>query len=122
MKQAAAMALVLALAGCQTKPVDEMSYTEVKQLAGQIVDRCVAQGIKENTREMTACSQQEARREVVTRQRMRQRQRAMGAALAQGLGDYSQQQQRNAAIAAANRPVNCTSQLTPANTVRTSCY
>lgn len=58
----------LALAGC-TQTVEEMSYSERKALAEQIVQRCYAQGVKSGTPEMALCTQAESQREQATRSR-----------------------------------------------------
>lgn len=53
----------IALAGCQSKPVEQMSYTEVRALAGEIQKRCEAQGARSPSAEFEACIQQEVTRE-----------------------------------------------------------
>lgn len=61
------------LAACVGKPVQEMSYTARRDLAGQLVKRCMDQGVKLQTAEMEQCTQQEALREVSVRNRMQAR-------------------------------------------------
>jgi len=116
----------LALAGCQTKQVSEMSYSEVENLAGEIVQRCIAQGVKPNTPEMTACGQHEANREVVSRQNARIRQQNAAAAASASLSNASQGYYNAAAAMRANmvnnRTVQCRSQPMGAGTVSTTCY
>lgn len=68
------------LAGCQTKTVEEMSYTERKGLAAQITKRCYDQGVKPGSPEYEACSKVEVEREVATRRRQAARQDAAFAA------------------------------------------
>lgn len=103
------LACAVALAGCSTKSIDEMSYTEVKAYGAVLHKKCVDQGVKPGP-EMQLCINQEARAD----QSRRQKQKEIGAALA-GAGEaYSQSMQ-------ANRTVNCTS-TGYGNTVRTSCY
>lgn len=63
-----ALFALVVLAGC-TKTVQEMSYTERKALADQIVHRCMEQGVKLKTAEMDQCTFAEAQREVATRNR-----------------------------------------------------
>lgn len=58
-----AVAGALLLASCQTKQIDEMTYSETKALAAEIVQRCVAQGVKPDTPEMQLCTKQEVSRE-----------------------------------------------------------
>lgn len=61
----------LGLAGCvSNKPVAEMSYTEVVQLAGTIESRCVAQGVRRGTADWDICTKQEVNREVARRNRI----------------------------------------------------
>lgn len=105
---------VALLAGCQTKPIAEMSYTEVKQLAGEITQRCYAQGVKPKSAEFEVCMRQEISREDATRASNQRRRMAAAAAL----GNAGRQMQANAA---ANRPVNCVS-TGGYNTVNTTCY
>lgn len=99
-----------------TQSVDEMSYTQLKQYAEQMVEKCKKQGIPDA--ELEACARQEIRAD----QSRRVRQRQIGAAISQASADYG----RNAQAAAqanmhANRSVNCTSTRF-GNTVRTNCY
>lgn len=64
---------VLTLAGCQqNKPVSELSYTELKQVAAQIEQRCVDQGAPRGSSGWDMCIKQEATRETARRNRARQ--------------------------------------------------
>lgn len=63
-----ALLALAALSGC-TKTVEEMSYSERQALAGQIVQRCYAQGVKDGTPEMRECIQVEAQGEIARRNR-----------------------------------------------------
>lgn len=65
----AVIAACVALAGCQTKTVEEMNYSERKALAAEITKRCYDQGVKPNSAEYNQCSQVEVQREVATRNR-----------------------------------------------------
>jgi hypothetical protein len=87
------------LAGCQTQPVQQMSYKQLVTLTDQLDARCAAQGAPPGTRNYKACFKQEANREVYTRAANRQRIRAIGNGLAAA-----------GAAAQANQPVqtNCT--------------
>lgn len=68
------MLLTLVLVGCATtKPVDQMSYSEVRDLAAQIDQRCIAQGIPRNSPEFPICTKQEAGKEVSIRKESQQR-------------------------------------------------
>lgn len=108
MKRVVLLAAALAIAGC-TKTVDEMSYSEVKEYAAKMHERCVKQGVKPGP-EMQTCINQEARAD----QARRARQRQIGAAIADAGDNYSRSVQ-------ANRPINCTS-TGGYGTVRTTCY
>jgi hypothetical protein len=109
-----AVAALMTLAGCQTKPIEQMSYTEVRQLAGEIAKRCNDQGVKGPSREFSACTQQEITREASLRQENAERRQRVGAALSQAGQNYNRSVQ-------ANRPVNCTSNMM-GNSVSTTCY
>jgi hypothetical protein len=41
----AAGGALLTIAGCQTKPLSEMSYAESKQYVAQLIDRCQKEGL-----------------------------------------------------------------------------
>ena len=60
---------MLLIAGCQTKTVSEMNFTEREQLGEQIKQRCVAQGTVPGTGRYGECLKAEAQREVATRHR-----------------------------------------------------
>lgn len=70
----------LTLAACQTKTVEEMSYSERKELAGQIAARCYAQGVKAGSPEYEQCSAVEVQREAAMRRRAAAREDAAAAA------------------------------------------
>lgn len=58
----------LALSACQAnKPLDELSYSELKTVADQIGARCEAQGITRKSPEWGLCVQQETNRERAAR-------------------------------------------------------
>jgi hypothetical protein len=59
------------IVGCQQKTIAELSYTEMKQLAGEILQRCIDQGVKSGTPEMDICAKQEISRENSRRNRAR---------------------------------------------------
>ncbi len=106
-------ALAALIAGCQSKSVDEMSYSEVKQYAAALVDRCKAQGAKDGA-EMQTCINQEARSDEYKRRKAIHDRQVIGAAIAAAGDGYAKGMQ-------ANRPVNCTS-TGYGTTVRTTCY
>ncbi|WP_426237384.1 hypothetical protein [Pararhizobium sp. DWP1-1-3] len=105
---------VIGLVGCETKLPSEMSYTEIKQLAQKLIQRCIDQGATPNSAEMDACLHQEKQRELTTRYDNRAALRDVGNGLQKAADNYN----RNATQ---NRPVTCTS--TPMGpTIRTTCY
>lgn len=114
--------LLALAAGCQTKSVNEMSYTEVKEYAGKLHERCVKQGAKEGA-DMQMCINQEARSDEAKRIKNKEMAQAIGQALSD-TGDQMQANARNQALVnAMNRPVNCTSRRSYAGgPVYTSCY
>lgn len=77
-----ALAIAAAVSGCQSKPISEMSYTERKELVGQIIERCSAQGYPPGHPEATACHEQEALKEANTRIANTERRQRFGAAMA----------------------------------------
>lgn len=103
------------IASCQTKPIEEMSYTERKALAAEIVKRCIDQGVSpKNQREMRRCTDIEAQREVYTRRRNQEMLDDIGEGIEKGAASYN-------AAANASRPVHCTSQ-TIGTMTTTNCY
>ncbi|TLX12285.1 hypothetical protein [Rhizobium sp. MHM7A] len=120
----AAAAISVILTACQSKPVDQLSYSEMKSLSLELHQRCWAQGVKSDTPEMKACLQQEFTRESSMRNSNYQARQAIGDALIAGGQGYNQGMQQQPTY----RPTTCTS--TPSSTwvggpvrqVRTSCY
>jgi len=110
---------LLIAAGCQTQPVNEMSYTQQKAWAQIIVQKCVDQGIGYNHPELKACMDAEARRDAASRYRNGIQQQRTANAISAGFTNagaaYS-----NAANS--NRNVNCTSVKSPSGSVNTRCY
>lgn len=62
-------ASLVVLSACQTKTVEELSYSERKDLAQQIAQRCYAQGVKPGSAEYEQCSVVEVQSEAARRQR-----------------------------------------------------
>ncbi len=56
------------LAACQSKPIEQMSYTESKALFAELHKRCAAQGAPIGSPENDACIKQELGREASIRQ------------------------------------------------------
>ena len=108
------------LCGCQTKQIQEMSYTERQELAGQIVQRCLAQGVKPGSPEMSNCTMAEAQRENYIRQRNEIRVQQRISAAANSLNNTSQNYY-NAAAATQRRQLNCRSQQFGSQ-IHTNCY
>ncbi|NDV86779.1 hypothetical protein GTW51_08695 [Aurantimonas aggregata] len=117
------VALLAPLAACTTKPIAEMSYTEVKVLADEIIERCNDQGVANGSPEMTICLRQEVGREDATRAANAQRRQAFAQALSQAGDNMQRQADRQALInaAQANRNISCRS-TGFGNTVTTNCY
>lgn len=103
------------LVSCQTKQIDELSYSERKELAAQIAKRCADQGYPDGHKEQESCIRQEISKEYADRQNARLR-RANAASI---LSQTGANMQRNAAM---NRPWNCTSSPGYGGVVRTNCY
>lgn len=61
------------LAGCQTQQVEEMTYTQQKELVNQVAMRCVKQGYGPQSGEFRQCYDAEFKREVALRVRARER-------------------------------------------------
>lgn len=91
----------LALAGCQTKPVSEMSYSELMETSRAIQARCEAQGAVHPSPEFEICIRQEVTREKAVRARNSADNEALGAALIAGSQSFG------ASMAATPRPVTC---------------
>ena len=58
---------LMVLAGCQSKPIEQMSYSETKALALQLHKRCADQGAPQGSVEFDACMKQEISREASIR-------------------------------------------------------
>lgn len=119
-----AVASAVVLTGCETQPIQEMSYSQKKALVEQIIKRCEAQGVRRNTAEMNTCGQSEITREFAIRERnAAQFNRAM-AGIGNGLSAYGNGLQQNTA----SRPATCTSTPYrtfvngPVTSVTTNCY
>src|SRR5690606_9542524 len=117
-----ALFALVGLAGCETTPVHELSYSEQQEWAKQIVQRCYDQGIGPNSPQLSDCVRAEALRDASLRYTNAQRQQRF----AEALRDAGNQMQANARhqqmINAMNRPINCRSQPMGAGTYSTSCY
>ncbi|MDI9848133.1 hypothetical protein QM467_08730 [Rhodoblastus sp. 17X3] len=111
MKKAFLIASAFALSGC-AKPVDQMNYAEIHQLADEIKARCAKQTAPSSP-EFDNCTKIEAQYEVNTRNRKR----AAAAAALSGVADGMTQAGASYSAAAArpvapaySAPVYCNSQ------------
>jgi hypothetical protein len=123
MKRSVVIATLLLLGGCQTKPVNEMSYTEQNVWASGIVKACRDQKVPEP--QMNDCIRVEAIRDMTERHSSAVRSQRMREALADGLTGMGASMQGQAATY--SPPVNCTSRLAGTNVgqptrIETSCY
>lgn len=66
---------VFLLSSCQSKPIEQMSYTETKALAQQLHKRCADQGAPPGSSEFDACMRQEVSREASIRNENAERRR-----------------------------------------------
>ena len=123
MRTAVAILAALIVSGCQTKQIQEMSYKEKQDLAGQIVLRCMEQGVKSDTPEMRTCIASEVQRENYSRQKNQAQLNRSMAAIGTGLGNASRSYS-----AAASRPtygpttVTCRRNPAPTGYSSLSCY
>lgn len=108
------------LAGCE-KPIEEMGYAERRELAGEILDRCAALGLKPNTPEMSQCMQVEVQKETATRRANVVRRQNAGIAMQQ---HFERQQiiTQNQQAIAQSRQLNCTHTPGYNGAVNTRCY
>ncbi|WP_376711062.1 hypothetical protein [Pseudochrobactrum lubricantis] len=123
MKSAVVLFGLVVLAGCQTKQIEEMGYSEKKALAEQIVQRCYAQGVKPNSPEMNTCSMAEVQKEHYSRRNSAIRQQNAAAAMSAGMANASQGYYRAAAnTSAMNRTVTCSRVPSPVGYSTVRCY
>jgi hypothetical protein len=121
MKLRALFAVSLCLAGCQTKQLAEMNYSERRDLAVEITKRCYAQGVKPNSPQMKICTDAEIQSENYKRQHAMQIHFNPGGA-ATALQGVSQNYYNAAAATSANRTVTCHSNPAPTGMSSVSCY
>lgn len=95
------LAVTITLAACQTKPIEQLSYSETKELAAKLHKICQDQGVKENTSEMKICIQQELNREAYTRRDNAIKLQRASQALASG------SQQLGQSMQSSNKMVTC---------------
>lgn len=91
-----------------------MSHTEIKQLAQEIYQRCIDQGVDPKNAEMDVCTHQETKREISIRYENREIISGVARGVQQGAENY-----RRASMQ--NRPITCNSTAIGA-AVRTTCF
>lgn len=79
---------VAALAGCETKPIEQMGYAERQELVNKLIARCEAIIPDRNHPQFGVCMEAEIEKEVYTRHANREAIKAMGEA-----GEQMQRQQ-----------------------------
>lgn len=104
---------VVTIVGCETTLPSEMSHTEAKQLAQEIIQRCLDQGVDPRTTEMDVCTKHESYREIDKRLSNRAAVREIGRGIQNAADNYNRASQQ--------RPVTC-SGTTIGNTIRTTCF
>ncbi len=77
-KTLALIVVGLGVAGCQTQPVETMSYADQQKLISQILDRCPAEGARAGTPAEKDCFAQEVRAEQYKRTLRRQAWASLG--------------------------------------------
>jgi len=123
MKAVGLFVALIAVAGCETKQIAELNYSERKALADQLVQRCIEQGVPVTSPQFQLCTSAEAQAENAKRQRnLIQAQRAQ-ASLSRGFQNASNSYNQAAAGSAAmNRTITCQSVPAPAGMATVRCY
>ena len=101
--------LALSVAACQSKPVGEMSYTELVAYTDDLSERCAAQGVTRSSPQFETCVRQEFLKDESMRNKSKQTRYALAAALDGAAGMQN------------SRPVSCTSSRS-GSYVYTNCY
>lgn len=110
------------VAGCQSQPIEEMSYSEYRALFGELHKRCAQQGFPDNHPESRFCIQQELNREVATRHNNAEARQRFAAGMAAAGAQMQASAMHQQTLSAINRPVNCTSTPGMNGVIRTNCY
>lgn len=104
------------LSGCDTRPLNELTYAEQQEMLVQFTATCAASGITESNPEYRTCVQTEINAENAKRGRKSQGMSQLGAGLSATGQSYSSAAQNN-------RPVTCnTSPAIGWGSSRTTCY
>lgn len=88
-------AIALTLSGCETTPVQELTYTQKKALVDKIIASCIKQGVSLKSREMTVCTNSEIDREIALRAKNRAVAAEIPAMVGRGLSGYANSAARN---------------------------
>ncbi|CAN7197766.1 hypothetical protein LJR010_000508 [Ensifer adhaerens] len=114
-----AIATVVALAGCETTPISELSFKQKQVVVAKIVDTC--KPYKSKGKELwRQCIDHEGRREIATRNRNRENVHQFAQAMAQGMQAYSDAQAQQAQAYAA-RNISCNTTFY-GNMASTNCF
>lgn len=106
-KTFALIVVALGVAGCQTQPVETMSYADQQKFVVQTLNRCHAEGAKAGTPAEKQCFFQEVSAEDYRRSQNLRSIHAIGASL-KYMGDASAAQQQNTVSCISNRFGNTT--------------
>lgn len=88
MKNIAILLLCIAAAGCNTTPINQLSYGEQMQLANKIDAICKRYGVKPNTKNYNDCFRQEVFAEQARRDEWKRR----GDNFTKSLNEYNRNQ------------------------------
>lgn len=113
------LSIGLMVSGCQTKPVNELSYTQQKAWAQTIAKKCLDQGIGYSHPEFKACLDAESRRDAAIKYNNRIRQQQVAHAMSQGFYNAGAAYNR---AATSNTTTNCRSVRSPSGSINTTCY
>lgn len=116
----APLVAAILLAGCETQPVHEMSYSEQQKWGQKIVLRCFDQGIKKNP-QLNDCIKAEMVRDVSLRRSNAVRKQRAGEAINDYMQDRSNYYNSMSAASAA-RNVNCRSVRAADGSLNTNCH
>lgn len=108
------------LSGCQTKPIEAMSYAEKIELGKKLQAICEKHGLEPLTEAYNTCFRTELNREAYQRKQNAVKGQQAAQAFSEGMQNMSNNYYRAAATTSAQRPVTCTRIAGPVPTVR--CY
>ena len=113
------IATLILISACAEKTVDQLTYSERKELAGKFIQNCKEQGLSIESPEMVDCFNIEAARETKRREDSVQRAQDIGMAISAGAKEFGDGYGR--AASSYQRPINCTSNRI-GNYTNTRCY